>query len=221
MPRSRSEHGFTLVEVLVALTIMAVLAGMAWQGVSGIARARSVSQERMELTLRLNTVLAQFEQDLQAVHDTPLVPALAFDGATLRLVRRADTGVQVIAWSLRERGWLRWSGPVVTRAAELQDSWLRSQQLVGNEAAQLRALEGLASWQVYFFRDNAWSNAQSSAGLAPPSTASPAAPASGASAPSAPQRAPLPSGLRLVLSFEGGGNDGKLTRDLLLAPQSP
>ena len=62
-----SEHGFTLVEVLVALTLMAVLAGMAWQGVAGIARARTASDERVESTLRVNTVLAQWEQDLQSV----------------------------------------------------------------------------------------------------------------------------------------------------------
>ena len=33
-------RGFTLVEVLVALLVMAVMAGMAWQGVDGIVRSR-------------------------------------------------------------------------------------------------------------------------------------------------------------------------------------
>ena len=36
-----AQRGFTLVEVLVALLIMAVMATMAWQGVDGIVRARS------------------------------------------------------------------------------------------------------------------------------------------------------------------------------------
>lgn len=213
MPRTaRSQSGFTLVEVLVALSLMAVLAGMAWQGLDGIARARTISQERVELTLRLNTVLAQWEQDLQSVFDTNLVPALAFDGATVRMVRRRDEGLQVVAWSLREQRWQRWTGPVVSRPAALQDSWLVSQQLLGNEAAQLRMQDGLASWQVYYYRNNAWSNAQSSAGAA--------APASGASAPPV-VRTPLPTGVRIVLAFEGGGLAGNLTRDVLLAPQMP
>lgn len=208
----RSQLGFTLVEVLVALSLMAVVAGMAWRGLDGIARARTVSEASVEQTLRLNTVLAQWQQDLQSIYGTAGVPALSFDGATLRLVRRQADGLQIVAWSLRERRWLRWTGPVVTQPAALQDSWLVSQQLLGNEAAQLPMQTGLADWQVYFYRGNAWSNAQSSADVA--------APAAAASAPAAP-RVQLPSGVRLVLGFDGGGLAGKLTRDVLLAPQMP
>jgi general secretion pathway protein J len=210
--RGLAQHGFTLVEVLVALMIMAVLAGMAWQGIDGITRTRDATAVRMEQTLRINTVLQQWEQDLQALYDPPdkpLVPPLSFDGATLRAVRRADAGVQLVAWSLRDGRWLRWSGPVVTRAGDLQDSWMRSQQLLGNEPAQLVTLEGIETWQVYFFRGNSWSNAQSSADVE--------GPAAGASAP---QREVLPTGVRLVLGF-GGRIPGPLTRDVLLAPQTP
>ena len=210
----RLQAGFTLIEVLVALTLMAVLAGMAWQGLDGISRARDISQARVDQTLRLNTVLAQWEQDLQSVFDSNLVPALTFDGATLRLVRRQPEGLQVVAWSLRDKRWLRWTGPIVNRPAALQESWLVSQQLLGNEVAQLRLQEGLTSWQVYFYRGNSWSNAQSSAGAASP------APAPAASAAVA-VRTPLPTGVRVVLAFEGAGLAGTLTRDILLAPQMP
>jgi general secretion pathway protein J len=209
---ARPQAGFTLVEVLVALVLMAVLSGMAWQGLDGISRARTVSQARIEQTLRLNTVLAQWEQDLQSIYDTNLVPALTFDGATLRLVRRQPEGLQIVAWSLREQRWLRWTGPIVTQPATLQESWLASQQLLGNEGAQLGMQEGVANWQVYFYRGNAWSNAQSSAGVA--------APAPGASAPAV-SRTPLPTGVRVTLTFEGAGLAGNLTRDVLLGPQMP
>ena len=209
---ARSQTGFTLVEVLVALSLMAVLAGMAWQGLDGISRTRTASLARVEQTLRLNTVLAQWEQDLQSLFDTDLVPALAFDGATVRLVRRQPDGLQVVAWSLREQRWLRWTGPIVTRRAALQESWLASQQLLGNEAAQLRMQDGLASWQVYFYRGNAWSNAQSSAGAAAPVQVRSGAPPVAA-------RTPLPTGVRVVLGFVGDGLGGNLTRDVLLAPQ--
>ena len=215
-PEARSSQaGFTLVEVLVALMLMAILAGMAWQGLDGISRARTVSQARVEQTLGLNTVLAQWEQDLQSVFDTHLVPALGFDGAALRLVRRQPEGLQVVVWTLREQRWMRWAGPVLTQPAALQESWLASQQLLGNEAGHLRMQEGLARWQVYFYRGNAWSNAQSSADGAVPSAAR------SASAPPFALRTALPTGVRVLLTFEGAGLQGDLTRDILLAPQWP
>jgi len=210
----RAAAGFTLIEVLVALMLMAVLAGMAWQGIDGIARARAAGQSRVEQTLRLNTVLAQWEHDLQSLRDTPAVPTLAFDGATLRLVRRQPGGVQVVAWAQHGQRWQRWVGPVVTQPTALQDSWLVSQQLLGNETAQLTMEEGLTGWQLYFFRGNAWSNAQSSADVAAP------APTAAGSAPTA-ARTQLPTGVRIVLAFEGAGLAGTLTRDVLLGPQSP
>lgn len=218
MPRSR---GFTLVEVLVALALMAVLAGLAWRGVAGMSESRADSQQRMDRHLRLSTVLAQWEQDMALLHDNPDVPALGFDGATVRLVRRVEQGpqigVQVVAWQRRERRWLRWPGPVVTEAAALRESWLQSQQLLGNEPQQLLMLDGLTSWQVYFFRGNAWSNAQSSPGTGTPAPSPPPGP-QGAPPPA---RAPLPTGVRIVLALEGPGANGELTRDVVVAPQLP
>lgn len=215
---TRATRGFTLVEVLVALSLMAVLASMAWQGIASVADAKRASDERVNATLRAGTVLAQWEQDLAQLHDTGLVPSIAFDGQTLRLVRRQAEGLQLVAWALREGRWTRWASPVVTRAAALQDAWMASQQLLGNEPDQLLLMDQVAAWQVYFYRGNAWSNAQSSAGLTP------GAPAPGASSPLAP-RTELPTGVRLVLTMQSEQAEGAaartITRDLLLAPQLP
>lgn len=208
--RQCSARGFTLVEVMVALFVMSLLAVMAWQGVDGMVRARDASQQRLESTLRLNTALAQWQQDLALLQDTAAVPALRFDGASLQLTRRTPAGLQLIVWSLRGGRWLRWAGPSVTTQSEMQDSWIRSQQLQGAEAAQVAVLEGVSEWQVRYFqpRDNGWSNAQSSGDVA--------APAGGASAPA---RALLPSGVRLMLTFaEGSAFTGNITRDTVLGP---
>lgn len=174
--------GFTLVEVLVALLVMSVMAGLAWRGIDGLARAREATQASLEATERINTVVAQLEADLQALYDPDAsagtagsagsggsgapVPALSCDGSTLRLARVAEGGVQMVAWQLRSPLWLRWASPVVQRAGELQEQWLRSQQLLGNETGQLRLLDGATGMQIYFFRGNAWTNCQSSAGTA-------------------------------------------------------
>ena len=207
-----ASNGFTLVEVLVALAVMALMAAMAWQGVDAIVRARDASQQRVEATLRMNMVIGQWEQDLASLQETASVPQLQFDGATLRLTRRAAGGIQLVAWALRadDSGGVlqRWASPAVTTRAQLQDIWLRSQQFQGQEAGQLRTLDGLSSWQLYYYRVNAWSNAQSSADAAEPGTAA-----------SALTRTNLPSGIRLVLEFaDSGASTGTLTRDTLLAP---
>lgn len=203
--RRPRQGGFTLVEVLVALVIMAVLAGMAWRGVDGMARARSASNDAVERTLRLSTALAQWEQDLLALHNSPSVPALRFDGAALRLTRETEGGVALVAWSLRDGAWWRWASPAVTRVPDLQEHWLRAQQLLGNEPGTLKIVDDASQVQVFFFRGNGWSNAQS---------AGDAAAADGRGAAAGEQ---LPTGVRLVLTVGGA----TLTRDIVLAPQTP
>lgn len=208
----RRAGGFTLIEVMVALVVMAVLAGLAWRGVDGMVRAREVSQSRMDRTDRLVTVITQWEQDLRSVHDDgPVfddgsVSAMSFDGRSLRLVRSHEGGVQVVAWMLAEGRWLRWAGPAVTREAELQEQWRQAQLLQGGEPGQVRLIDGVDGWQLYYFRDGQRTNPQSSADLVQP-------PAGGASSPG---RAKLPDGVELVLRLQ----DQTLTRLVPLVPSS-
>jgi len=205
--------GFTLVEVLVAMVVMAILSLIAWQGVDGIVRTRESNQVRLEQTLRLETVIAQWEQDLAALQESSAAPALTCDGQSVRLTRRAEGGLQVVAWSLRPDStgsmWQRWASPAAITTGTLQDHWVRTLQFQGNEPGQLRALGGLEAWQVYFFQGNAWSNCQSTGDVV--------APAPGIAG--AAQRQALPSGVRLVLSFApGSGLGGNLVRDIRIAP---
>jgi general secretion pathway protein J len=217
---ARGQGGFTLVEVLVALLALAILASLSWQGLDGILRAREVTRESLDRTTRLATVVTQWEQDLQALHDTGVVPALAFDGQTLRLTRRVETGVALVAWSVRSGLWQRWAGPATTRSGELQQGWLSSFQWLGNEPGHLLLAEGAGDWQIYFHRGGAWTNAQSTGDLVQPSQPQASAPESGASAPAgeaaaanAPREA-LPEAVRLVITLDGR----TLTRDIALGP---
>jgi general secretion pathway protein J len=177
-------RGFTLVELLVALLVMAVLTLMAWRGVDGIVRARDISQAELDRSLRLNTAIAQWDRDLLALFDTTAVPPLSYDGATLRLVRRVDAGtigpnsgpgVQLVAWSLRGAQWTRWAGPVVTRVADLQESWLRSQQATADAGAALVLLDGVSDLQSSSFATTAGPTRSPAATSAPVAAAPPAA----------------------------------------------
>lgn len=220
-------RGFTLIEVMVALFILAVVAAMAWQGVDAIIRTREISQQRMDRLLRLQSVMAQWEIDLQEIVDTQVVPGMNFDGATLRLTRRQSDGVQVVAWTLRGGTLHRWHAPTALTLEALQEAWMRSYQLLGNEPDTLAMLAGVAQWQLFYFHvsSNAWSNAQSSGDVAsaasPPPVAAPAeggASAAGAVAGAvAANRDALPEGVRVVVRFgDDGTATGTLTRDLRL-----
>lgn len=210
--RHRDTRGFTLVEVLVSLFVLAIVAGLSWRGIDGMVRTRDASQQRLEQQLRLQSVIGQWEADLAAVQDTDVVPALQFDGASLRLTRATEGGVQLVVWALRGARWMRWTTPPVTRQGELLELWLRSQQLLGNEAAQIEALGGIDGWQLYYWRGNAWTNAQSTGDVAQGGEAP---------TPAAAARQQLPGGVRLVLGFaEGSGLTGTLTRDVIVPGQT-
>lgn len=213
-PTSRrpGSAGFTLIEVMVSLLILSVMATMAWKGLDGIVRSREIADGAVKRTLRLQSVMVQWQADLNAVLDTRSVRALQFDGATLRLTRRAQGGVQVVVWALRSGRWVRWAGEPVTTVGDLQAQWDRSMQFQGREPGTLAALKGVQQWQVYFFRGGAWTNAQSSGDVVRQSEAAALA---NAAAPEA-----LPMGVRCVLTLgEGSGHEGAITRDVSLASQ--
>lgn len=203
MTRAR---GFTLVEVLVALVVMATMAGMAWRGIDALVRSREIAQVRLTNTARLQTVLAQWEVDLRAVQDShsPVAP-VAFDGGNLVLTRQAPAGLSVVVWSLREGSLWRWESPPLRTVQELEDQRQRGLQQLAQRNPALRAFDGVAGWQLYCFWGNAWSNCQST-GNAANANAGPVNPNT--------VNAP-PSGLRIAMQFaEGSGLSGTLTRQL-------
>lgn len=217
--------GFTLVEVLVAVAIMALLAVMAWRGLDGMSRAQIRAQSYSDDVSALQAGLAQWNADLDALTQLPPVGGLDFDGRVLRLTRQylvdetstapvtagAVTGggsIRVIAWGARAYAgklqWLRWqSGPLRSRT-ELQAAWQQAALWGQNPTEELRqhevAITGIDDWQVFYYRNNSWTSPLSSA--------------TGLVAGMAAGQAPLPDGVRLVLSLSGGqALSGTLTRD--------
>ena len=64
---ARRSSGFTLVELLVALMVMAVLSLMSWRGLDVMGRAQSQTQARADELLVLQSGLAQWSADLDAM----------------------------------------------------------------------------------------------------------------------------------------------------------
>lgn len=213
IPRQRSPQGFTLIELLVAIAVMALLALVSWRGLDGMSRATTQNQQRADAVLTLQTTLAQWSADLDAVTALAQTRPIDWDGRVLRLTRRgsdaAAPAMHVVAWTLRSGAdgtrWRRWQSPPFTTRGEWQQAWNMAASWAQEGGAGDVALMPVDSWQLYYFRENTWTPA----GELPSGTSNPANPSNPTGA-----IVNMPDGVRLVLSLAPGeGLSGTLTRD--------
>jgi general secretion pathway protein J len=238
--RLSSQGGFTLIELLVALALMALMAALSWRGLDAMVGAQKRLAQHSDEVLTLQTGLAQWGADLDALALQPNTPSIDWDGRALRLLRRgsqsAGEGLHVVAWSQRLVGdtaqWFRWQSPALATRAELQAAWSQAARWGQNPSDEDRRLEvrvtKLERWQIFFYRGGAWTNPLSSAdGSAPAGGAAPAPEAGPSGMPGAtglpagagigdPARSAgaMPDGVRLLLTLPPGqAVGGVLTRD--------
>jgi general secretion pathway protein J len=116
----------------------------------------------------------------------------------------------VVAWrwsaqaSQAQGPWQRWQSPALRDSASVQAAWAQAAVWGQNSstdgtARQTDALP-LQGWQIYFYRDNAWGNALSSAGTSTSTSTS-----SGS--------ASLPDAVRAVIQLAPDSGRGSITID--------
>ena len=203
--------GFTLIELLVAIGLMALMAALSWRGIDGMTRAQTQMRQHADDVLALQAALAQWGADLDALATQPNTASLDWDGRALRILRHGNVpgeGLRVVAWAMRSvegtGQWLRWQSLPLTQRSELQVAWQQAALWAQNPNEQERQREvrivPLDQWQIFYYRDDAWSNPLSSAGI---NSATPAA-----------NSALIPDGVRLALTLSPGqAISGVVTRD--------
>jgi general secretion pathway protein J len=225
-------RGFTLIEVLVAISVMALMSLMAWRGIDGMLRGQINLQQRSDDIRSLQTGLAQWQTDLDQLAELSGTPSWDWNGQVLRLTRRtADAplpsnipnnsqpvpaSLRVVAWTWRSDpgrpgggDWQRWQSPPLSQRQDWQNAWALAAQWgqTANESTRTGQIQvhPLSGWQLFVHRGGSWTNPLSSdvVSAGTPGGATNAAPI-----------ATVPDGVRLVLSLPPGpAGTGPLTLD--------
>ena len=130
---NRSQHGFTLIEVMVAIMLMAVVSLIAWRGLDSVTRADQHLQASTEQTEVLLRALNQMQRDISlrasveltapdAPQDTGLaaitVRSSDSKGFRLDVIRSAPVagdGLQRVRWWLQGDALYRAAAPTRDR----------------------------------------------------------------------------------------------------------
>jgi general secretion pathway protein J len=124
--------GFTLLEVLVAVALFAVVAALAYSGLDSVMRARAQLADQAAQMARLQLAVGLLERDLRAAAERPVrdvfggaLPALVGSVSSLELSRHGHANlldapraeVERLAWRSEADRLLRERWPVLDRVA--------------------------------------------------------------------------------------------------------
>ena len=128
-----SEAGFALLEILVAITIMAIVGLLAWRGMDAMIRGRQIIEQRANNDQTFLLMVRQFERDCQAIlHRKELLVSQSLSSITNSGAIVGSNQVPTIAAGLKNIWWMR------HYYENNQDAWL----LVGYGITH----EGLQRW---------------------------------------------------------------------------
>jgi general secretion pathway protein J len=160
----RRLRGFTLLELLVAIAILAFVSIIAWRGLDSLVNTRARLEPEGDAVRALLTVFGQVERDLAHTANPAFfalsVPAVrvrpSADGPVLELVRIAPhadneaTSVQVVFYRVTDGALWRQSSPPARAFAAVDSDKLSNVKLLADvKALRVRVWRDQQGWIEY------------------------------------------------------------------------
>ena len=156
---NESQRGLTLVELLVAMTVMAFVAVLGWRGLDSITRARISLNQELAQTRGLQLAFAQMQTDCMNVVNPGEIDGrspLEINQARITLIRRTQAeaqpgALQRVTYRLHDGSLTREESPPTRDLAQL-DQYLQLTQSLGAPVALLRS--GVQSMELRVWADD-------------------------------------------------------------------
>jgi len=160
MSQSARQRGFTLLELIVAVAIFAIMSAMAFGGLTSVLSTVGASGVQQERLAEVQLAIARLERDVEQMVDRPsngplgdVQPALTANASGFEFTRagrlnplhRDRSHLLRVALEVDSEGLRRAAWPVVDRPAGAQPP--EAEVLLGGvEEARVRFLNSSASW---------------------------------------------------------------------------
>lgn len=155
--------GFTLVELLVAISILAIVAVLGWRGLDGIVRARISLTAQIEATRGMQLAFAQLQSDAEHMASPAILQKRAFllaDTDSMTIVRNVyrenePAMLQVVSYRVVENVLLRRESQGTRDLMQLDVLWKAAISNL-DTTAPVALQSGVTGMLVQTWENNGW-----------------------------------------------------------------
>lgn len=172
--KHRYRRGLTLVELLVAISVLGFVAVLGWRGLDSITRARASLNQELEQTRGMQLAFAQLQSDCANAVDTAQLDGRApvvIDGEHITLARSVHidaepTRLQLVTYRLRDGVLTRTESPVTRDLQQLDQYWQQAANGATGQPIPLQTGVNGLTLRVWANDGRGWRDWQSSTGNA-------------------------------------------------------